>query len=374
MSTETSSSLRLSKPNEKYPQTSLPTSESRFSLKSLSRSTRKKSRQSMQEIEITQLTRQQLPQKNNSQLDLLRNLPSTHQLRTRNVQRKRHSVFVDHLFEDASAGADAGAGANDVDKEYSHGSGTSTYPKSTQNYTSVRRMRSESSLIDYSDTQVGSTTVDSETMLIDMDLHSNLLPEDITLASNRSTESFQAASTVEGAPRDTNSSSPIRVNSAFTTASSTSADSTPSSIHPLRKMLITSPNLRHATSSPQQTPTRSRNISNPYPSTLAPTKLCIYKPDYSSLHTEVQHISECVFFGPSVMHPNTLPGPSQTQAKEVFDLQTTPSKHVSANCSPFMNISSGLVDPDLFSRNAKSIFSGPPSSLPSKHRTPLIFL
>jgi hypothetical protein len=325
----------------------------------------------MQEIEITQLTRQQLPQQNNSQLDLLRNLPSTHQLRTRNVQRKRHSVFVDHLFEDASAGA----GANDDDKEYGHGSVTSTSPTSTQNYTSVRRMRSESSLIDYSDSQVGGTTVDSETMLIDMDLHSNLLPEDITLASNRSTESFQAASTVEGAPRDTNSSSPIRENSsAFTAAIRTSADSTPSSIHPLRKMLISSPNLRHATSSPQQTPTRSRNISNPYPSTLAPTKLCIYKPDYSSLHTEVQHVSECVFFGPSVMHANTLPGPSQTQAKEVFDLQTTPSKHVSANCSPFMNISSGLVDPELFSRNAKAIFSGPPSSLPSKHRTPLIFL
>ncbi|ODQ49078.1 hypothetical protein PICMEDRAFT_91503 [Pichia membranifaciens NRRL Y-2026] len=366
-------------------------------------------------------------------------------LRTRNPARKRHSVIIHSVTEEESRKNSDPHNPLYVGHSSRHARSTSSLDDlnlgddGANNRPSLSNgddLDADSDLDDDDDDDdldIVHVSQDSDTILRDLDPGTGL---DGSHSSKNYSNTLNNAfsnypSQISAIPAS--ASVPASLSSRASLTSSISTANSPSSssrqkYHPLRKLVINSPNnpssstfskntitpvstasISTANSSKTQVPPSSSPSPSPSPSPyrrLDPNSiqnranfihqqhknsttaasipsLHIFQPDLSDEKPHIVPVSNCLFF--ETLKPQSLSPakPSQTLAADVFDdFDTSPTKkksfpfqriHYSHQNTLLSTFAKGLVDPDLFSTNASSVFSGP-KALPSKHRTSLYFV
>lgn len=379
--------------------------------------------------------------------DKLSHLATTNSnLRTRNPARKRHSVMISSDLYEQTDQVYNNNGHNVYDYDFKKNNNTSiTNAKSSNSvYKTVTHSRSVNSLIDFSNDfdELMETTQDSDTILNDLDNskdnhddNNNDNNNNNNDNDNDNTTSKDYSNTITAAFSSYNNQLNVKTTSDLATSSSIPTSlSTQTSLssrslttsprqshHPLRKLLINSPNNKlkrnpslntNSTSTSNSTPNSSRKsfIQNnetiitpsPTPSPLRrlnpleyPTSnvtktqklptLHVFTPDLSNEKSHLISISNCLFFETSfAKHKDSS---IQTPTTDIFDYYSnvqSPIRKTESHIQRHSNtkdhdhaylssLATGLVDPELFTKNASSVFAGP-ISLTKKHRTSLHFV
>jgi hypothetical protein len=331
---------------------------------------------------------------------------SSSSLKTKNPIKKRHSVFI------SSSISNNDTNINTI---------SSLDPKNFNSNT-ILKSKSIVSLNDLSIDQIDpNSTVDSMTILNNLDNNNNynntinnaFLDYNVNLNNLISSNPSENANLIhintdDDSDTDTDTDTGIDIdididlNINFKKDNNTFTSLHNQKPHPLKKLIINSPNtsshsfssnnknsnqllkykpnLLPTSTSPSPTPTTS-----PYRKLIIPqnnhikknikTNLVLFEPKLKDSSPEITIISNCIFFGNFSKQFQSPSKPSQTLATDVFidiNIEDSPIKN-KKNCIQISNLTSGLVDPDLFSKSAGSVFLAP-SSLPSKNRTSLYFV
>lgn len=366
----------------------------------------------------------------------LAQLSSNPALRTRNPARKRHSVILHSVTEQESRKN------SDLHNPLYVGR-TARHTRSTSSLGDLNHSNDDENDSDLTDDELDIVHVsqDSDTILNDLEMDAAAPASHASSNKNHTNTLNNAFSSYSSQISTISTSTSAQASLSSQMSSSNSTSNSPASIsrqkyHPLRKLVISSPNnpatstfssntttssiknrgvnrqlsVSSSSQSPSPSPSpyrrldpldiqnRSRQNTLPYRSSPTPARvsmapspvpvqipsLHIFKPDLSHEKPHIVPVSNCLFF--ETLKPQSIISPakpSQTLATDVFDdsddspikkksydYQHIHYKHQNTLLSTF---ATGLVDPDLFSTNASSVFSGP-KTLPSRRRTSLYFV
>lgn len=315
-------------------------------------------------------------------------------LNTRNRTNKRHSVMISSYDVDSYNNR---IDETTVDEEV--GNDSESFIDFNKSFSGKHRSKSFTSFTNLADDEFNNT-IDSDQILKDLDDNlkekdstTNLKEDNYLLTVNNAFSEFH--SKVNGS---------LHINTNIQTDDSSDSDSIGNinkGLHPLHKLVISSPNSSSTTSktrvisrSRSNTVLKRRSVLAPpvetrsslsiptldpksaTNSSLIPTSNIIVERVSESISTKskCQVISNCIFFGPVKEAPHSPTKPSQTNALEVFDYQNeSPSKKSNTDKTMIAQFATALVDPELYSKSAGSVFSGP-TTFPSRQRTSLHFV
>ncbi|TID30472.1 hypothetical protein CANINC_000983 [Pichia inconspicua] len=311
-------------------------------------------------------------------------------LKTRNHINKRHSVMINPY--DIEIG--------DGDKKETEGNNINGNLR-INNYNSLHlkhRSKSLTSLTNFTEDESNST-IDSEEILKDIDYAKESTGADLI----NKDENYLL--TVNNAFSDFSNRLNTIVHTNIDTDDSSDADSfvaVNKKLHPLRKLVINSPNSSSSTPktriisrSTTNTPLKRKSELIPSHSTSSTITLDpklvnnnnrISSSESFNSNTMVERISEvtcrksqcqiisnCIFFGPLNEILQSPTKPSETNASEVFQYKDDSASKRFHNSKVLTNFAAALVDPELFTKSAGSVFSGP-TTFPSRKRTSLHFV
>lgn len=347
----------------------------------------------------------------NETLNKMLNIPQSHSsaLRTKKIANKRHSIMISS-YDKSSYDSRKNTNTenendvyqldddNDNDNDDSFNEADESDPFINVN-TSIASKHRSKSLTSLNNMILGdefNNTIDSEIILQDLN------DDDHNTNINARKSDVNYSYTVNNAFADYNKNLNTIINSNIeaedTDESSDDDDffnSAPNKkLHPLRKLVINSPNA--STNSPKTRVISNSSTKDVVKQLSFDTKLMenenhttksnnlVINPLLNSTSTnpyenekpQCQVISNCIFFGPVRKSENQLPTkPSQMDANNVFNDESPVKKNKSIKSFNFLTkFNSTLVDPELFTKSAGSVFSHPISSLPSQRRTSLYFV
>lgn len=365
-------------------------------LKSISRRKNKPTETSLLSGASSMDSRSNLP--SNDSMNQMLKIPQPHiaALKTRNPSGKRHSIMITSydkrgftMMDNDDDMADDDELANESD----------LFIDLNTSFNSKHRPRSLASFSNLADDEFNST-MDSDTILKDLD---NQLSHNNNNYRHKTEDSYLSTLNTAFSEYSKNISGMLNTNIETDDSSDNDSFGAPNKkFHPLRKLVINSPNSSPSPSKMKAVSPSSSRVSlkkrldlAPRSSskrvaslTLDPKNLKIKSENYpiisssSSLLIEptlpedkkpqCQIISNCIFFGPVKERPQSPVKPSEVNALDVFDDNDhSPIKR--RNPTILANFATALVDPELFSKSAGSVFSGP-ITLSSRQRTTLHFV